>query len=112
MVSLPRSHRVQHLPVVPQTLPPVLDGVGHDGGVVELPRHEDQLLAPLAPPHLLVEARGVAVGQRVPRVLRVQLGVLQDLPLGRRQPLREEQEEENIVTNSEKSKLAGKLILT
>ena len=96
------------MPVIPEALPPVLDGVGDDGGVVELARDEDELLADLnfsekikvnnfikenkwltdlPAAHLLVEARGVAVGERVPRVLRVQLGVLQDLPLRRRQTL-------------------------
>ena len=79
------------LPVVSQTLPAVLDGVGDDGGVVELARHEDQLLADLPPPHLLVEAGRVAVGQRVPRVLRVQLRILQNLSLRRRQSLREKE---------------------
>ena len=80
-----------YIPVVSQTLPAVLDGVGDDGGVVELARHEHQLLADLPPPHLLVEAGRVAVGQRVPRVLRVQLRILQNLSLRRRQSLREKE---------------------
>ena len=35
------------MPVIPEALPPVLDGVGDDGGVVELARDEDELLADL-----------------------------------------------------------------
>ena len=35
------------MPVIPEALPPILDGVGDDGGVIELARDEDELLADL-----------------------------------------------------------------
>ncbi len=55
--------------------------------MVQLPRYLRQLLADLAPAHLLLCARGVAVRQGVARVLRVEAGVLEDAALGGGQAL-------------------------
>ena len=71
--------------VVLELRPPVVHLVGHDAGVVQLARDQRQLLTDSPSPHLLVHRVWPVLGPRV------ELGVLQDLPLSRGEPLAEVQ---------------------